>query len=148
MFEAVLIHLYRCNDLDQQPKPYLIEAFLVIRRADGKTEERPVADFIAVAPANAEDVKKTERFIHEFLFAGSRLHGAGKGPKRYFADSSGHVISLATFGDEVLCLPGVQSHAGGALPWQVDSTHLPKVGTKVTLRLRPKKEPRKEVQQQ
>jgi hypothetical protein len=77
-----------------------------------------------------------------FLFAGSHLRDNGKGPRQYLADLSGHVISIVTFGDELLCLPGVQSHANGALMWQVDSTHLPKVGTKVTLRLRPQKDQR------
>jgi hypothetical protein len=51
------------------------------------------------------------------------------------------VISIATFGDELLCLPGVHSHENGSLMWQVDATELPKVGTKVTLRLRPRVQP-------
>jgi len=53
------------------------------------------------------------------------------------ANLSGNVISIATFGDELLCLPGVHSHANGLLAWEVDSTDLPAVGSSVILRLRP-----------
>jgi len=48
------------------------------------------------------------------------------------------VITIATFGDELLCLPGIHGHQNGSLMWQVDPTELPKVGSKVTLRFRPK----------
>ena len=76
-----------------------------------------------------------------FLFAGSHLRDNGPGPRQYLADLSGNVISIATFGDELLCLPGVHSEANDALMWQIDATHLPKVGSKVTLRLRPQVKP-------
>jgi hypothetical protein len=47
------------------------------------------------------------------------------------------VISIATFGDELLCLPEVHSQDNDALMWQVNATNLPAVGSNVTLRLRP-----------
>lgn len=107
--------------------------------------ERPISDFLI---PNDEDegygsgeVKETapkERFpTHTFLFAGSILDKEGEGPPKYLSDLSGNVISIATFGDEVLCLSGVHDDANGHLMWQVDGTELPSVGTKVTLRLRP-----------
>ena len=71
-----------------------------------------------------------------FLFAGSRLRDAGAGPKQYLADLSGNVISIATFGDEVLCLPTHQTQQNSALMWQVKPGVVPEVGTAVTLRLR------------
>ncbi|HUT11365.1 MAG TPA: hypothetical protein VMY42_12770 [Thermoguttaceae bacterium] len=49
--------------------------------------------------------------------------------------------AIATFGDELLCLPEVHSRDNDSLMWQIDSTHLPEVGTKVTLRLRPQVKP-------
>jgi hypothetical protein len=58
--------------------------------------------------------------------------------RRSLADGSGDVISLSTFGDEVLCLPDVHGHANGGLMWEVDPTPLPALETKVTLRLRPR----------
>lgn len=57
----------------------------------------------------------------------------------YLADESGSVISIATFGDELLCLEGMHGQANDALLWQVNPDRLPPVGTKVTLRLRVRK---------
>ena len=66
------------------------------------------------------------------------LYGEGEGPRRYICDESGNVISISTFGDELLCLPGIHGHANGMLMWEVDGDDLPQIGSKVTLRLRPK----------
>lgn len=61
------------------------------------------------------------------------------GPRAYLADESGHVIPIATFGDELLCIDGMHAHANDALMWQIDPEKLPPVGAKVTLRLRVRK---------
>lgn len=131
-----------------------IEVFLVTTTKDGKSIERPIRDFVvrsrqrvdevegAVITA-PEDSKKSEDtskkpFPHTFLFAGSHLRDDGPGPRQYLADRSGHVISIATFGDELLCLPYHETREDNALMWRVKPNSLPKVGTKVTLRLRPK----------
>lgn len=134
------------------PRGDPIEAFLVFKNSDGKMVERPVRDFITRSEkqadpiGNVEDhtaenqaVAKVEHFPDTFLFAGSQLRDNGPGPRTYLADLSGHVISIATFGDELLCLPSVHSQLNGTLTWRVNPKHLPQVGTKVTLRLRPKK---------
>jgi hypothetical protein len=130
------------------PRGDPIEVFLVLKNSEGELTERPIRDFIVRAEdragAVAEDrgasgkAEANGKFPTTFLFAGSHLRDVEKGPRQYLADHSGNVISISTFGDELLCLPIEQSHANGALVWQVNSTHLPKVGTKVTLRLRPK----------
>ena len=134
------------------PRGDRIHVYLAFKNSSGKMVERPVSDFITRSKGQRAEIdvlndrrekgeaSKGNKFPNTFLFAGSRLRDNGKGPRQYLADLSGHVISIATFGDELLCLPGIQSHANGALTWQVDSTHLPKVGTKITLRLRPKKD--------
>ena len=59
------------------------------------------------------------------------------------ADVQGNVISISTFGDEVLCLPGMHSRDNDALTWEADPRELPDVGTSVTLRLRPRTTPKK-----
>ena len=126
--------------VDIPPRGGEVGVFLVIKGEEGEEIERPISDFIAPAEdpvADGEDGEKAKFPTSTFLFAGSRLHGEGEGPKTYLSDLSGNVITLATFGDEVLCLPGVHSHAKGSLMWQVDSKDLPAVGSKVTLRLRP-----------
>ena len=123
-----------------------VNVSLVCKGRDGEAVERPISDFICRAdPAGAEretgaDAK--ESFPAScFLFSGSRLVQQGPGPRSYLCEGSGNVISIATFGDELLCLPKVHSHQNGALVWQIDKTHLPAVGTEIVLRLRP--EPRK-----
>lgn len=123
-----------------------VDVFLVIDDGEGKVVERPISDFLEKADEfeEAQDKKKTvdengKKFpTQTFLFAGSRLHGKGDTPRTYLADVSGSVISLATFGDELLCLPGINAHTTGALMWQVNPKNTPPIGTKMMLRLRPK----------
>jgi hypothetical protein len=127
-----------------------IDVFLVITDAAGKQTEHPISDFIARAEGHdwnppADDPSQEpeeEKFpTHTFVFAGSHLVGEGEGPRRYLCDLSGNVISITTFGDELLCLPGFHDNSNGALMWQVDGEKLPEIGSKVILRLRPRIEP-------
>lgn len=128
----------------------LIEVFLEFKDIEGKLVERPITDFITSTDeqpvgtgARPPGATAPAKFPNSFIFAGSQLVDAEdkKGPREYVADQTGDVISIATFGDEVLCLPELHSQENGALMWSIDSTHIPKLGTKVTLRLRPKKNP-------
>lgn len=123
---------------DFPPRGDAIEIFLVTKNADGTAVERPISDFIK-RRGWAEDEKNKEKFPNTFLFAGSILGDPAQKPREYLAETSGNVISISTFGDELLCLPGHQSQENGALMWEIDPTHLPKLNTKVTLRLRAKK---------
>jgi hypothetical protein len=124
--------------VDLPPRGGPVDVFLVI----GEGKEKPISEFI-MPTEDADEYgppggEKMEKFpTHTFLFAGSILHGEGEGPRRYICDQSGNVISLSTFGDELLCLPGVHGHANGMLMWEVDGDKLPELGSKVTLRLRP-----------
>lgn len=137
--------------VDLPPRGDLIEVLLEFKDSEGKLVERPISDFITrgdeygdvpgASPRPDAPDAPAARFPDTFIFAGSQLLGDGKTPRQYLAELSGNVISIATFGDELLCLPDVQSHENGALMWQVDSTHLPAVGSKITLRLRLKKPP-------
>ena len=132
--------------IDLPPKGSPITVSIVIPTKETGKEppqaERPLTDFIKrnedLADQDSAAASPSSR-LKTFLFAGSHLRGKGDGPKTYLADKSGSVISLSTFGDELLCLPGVIGHANHALQWELDPTHLPPVGTKVTLRLRPTK---------
>jgi hypothetical protein len=138
------------------PRGDSINVFLVVKNSKNESVERSISDFVKRAKDQLDDeIRKpndailkdapgrTDKFPNTFLFAGSQLRDNGKAPRRYLADQTGHVISIATFGDELLCLPSVHSQANGALMWRVDSTHLPKVGSKVTLRLRRKPKAKK-----
>ena len=83
------------------------------------------------------NLEEAAKRLKTFLFAGSNLYGDGEGPKTYLADRSGSVISLTTFGDELLCLPEIYGHENHALLWELNSKHLPKIGAEIILRLRP-----------
>ncbi len=137
--------------VDIPPKGDLIDVLFEFKDSAGKLTERPISDFVTRSAeyARKPSVIPTEghtipRFPSTFIFAGSLLIDNGPGPRAYLAERSGHVISIATFGDEVLCLPDVHSRDNGTLLWSIDPTHLPKKGTPVTLRLRLKKSPEPE----
>ena len=130
-----------------------IEVFLLLPNQDGILVEHPIRDFIVGSDQAVDEVEgkiitasdpsvhrvneKQKRLPGIFLFAGSHLRDNETGARQYLADVSGHVISIATFGDELLCLPSHQTQKNNALNWQIEPGTLPKVGTRVTLRLRP-----------
>jgi len=129
------------------PSGQPIKVSLVIEDAQGKEVERPINDFIRRTEGDpympdiglgteASDEEK-EPFPSVFLFTGSHLIEDEKGNKQYLADQSGHVITISTFGDELLGLADIQSRENGELVWEVDPAHLPPLDTKVKLRLRP-----------
>ena len=132
--------------VDLPPRGGAIDVFLVVKDESGKEVEKPISAFLTRAEHYSgrphDDEEEDQDFpTHTFLYAGSILHGGGgegEKPRTYVCDRSGNVISISTFGDELLCLPGIHAHANGALMWEIKPDSLPKVGTKVTLRLRPK----------
>jgi hypothetical protein len=121
-----------------------VDVFLVIKDANGRDTEHPINDFMVSTGqseepgAGAEPVKFPTR---SFLFAGSALQANGGGPRDYACDLSGNVISLATFGDELLCLPGIHDPSDSLRMWQVDGEKLPALDSRVILRLRPQVKP-------
>lgn len=124
-----------------------VKVSLVIKDEQGVAKERPVSDFIIRAKDEYEEAvnpgtekgKKVEHFPTDtFLFAGSVLLPAeGDTPRRYLADTEGNIVSISTFGDEVLCLPDIRDKSNDSLIWQADRELL-KPGN-VIMRLRPLK---------
>jgi len=114
---------------------------LVFAESKGKLREYPIQKFIS--PAQPDEIsgipakKILATFPASFLFAGSHLVENGAGPRKYVCEQSGNVISISTFGDELLCLPGIHGHQNDGLAWQVNSKGLPGIGEQVILRLRP-----------
>ena len=122
-----------------------IEVLLVFKKGNTPVE-KPIGDFVIHAQdfeklsTQSDDLPqkpKLRKFPDRFLFAGSQLTQTRSGPSEYQADKSGHIISVVTFGDELLCLPEIQSQKNGMLSWRIKPRQLPQVGDKVTLRLRP-----------
>ena len=138
------------------PRGDAVEVWLLIPDRAGRSKEHPISDFVVRAEERLDEVDgktlnspqdrerlgkgEAESLPNRFLFAGSELRDAKSGPRQYLADLSGNYISIATFGDELLCLPFVESKANDVLSWQIRPKSLPKVGTKVTLRLKFKNE--------
>ena len=126
-----------------------VNVYLVTKDDKGTSVEHPISKFIKRSgdddesapdsdPNFNKDAKKKAAFPNTFLFTGSLIREIpGQKERQYLCDASGNVISIATFGDETLGLPAVHSHQNGALLWQVNDAELPKVGSKVILRLRP-----------
>ena len=113
---------------------------LVFADAKGKQGEHAISKFISLVQTDEVEgslaKKKGEVFPVSFLFAGSHLVEDGPGPKKYVCEHSGNVISISTFGDEFLCLPGIHGHQNGGLNWQVNPKGLPAIGEPIILRLR------------
>lgn len=132
-----------------KPAGDAIQVSLVFPDAEGKPREHPINRFIAFAKprkiAGLPQAKIPPKpFPASFLFAGSHLVNDRGNPKKYLCEQSGNVISISTFGDELLCLAEKHGHENDGLIWEVNAKGLPKVGTAVILRLRPKpKAPRK-----
>lgn len=126
------------------PSGAKIDVYLVVKDKDGKPVERPISAFLMKekdpydVTSDASKKKEPENFpTHTFLFAGSHIFKTQDGQTRYLADVDGNVISISTFGDELLCLAEFYGQGNEGLVWEVDPTHLPEIGTKVILRLRP-----------
>lgn len=133
--------------VDILPRGQEIEVFLVFKNKKGELEEHPISKFLIKGLDEGYDGVPIERDpnenrafpTHTFLFVGSHVFKDGERDPVYLADESGNVISISTFGDELLALPDVHGHDNAALQWAVDSTHLPPLDSKITLRLKPKK---------
>lgn len=121
------------------PRGQEVKSTLLVPDKKGVIVERPINDFVTMTkdesgpPGAARDGNE---FPQSFLFAGSHMHKEGE-KKTYLADLNGNVISISTFGDEVLCLSGHHGQENHALSWQIKPNSLPVLGTKLTLRLRP-----------
>lgn len=131
------------------PKGNPVDVLLVFKDGKGEEREHPISDFItrsdqqgeSTLPDNAPDAEKARKFpVDPFLFAGSVIVSAETGPRRYICDESGNVISISTFGDELLCMADVHGHDNESLNWKVSGDKLPELNSKVILRLRPRLE--------
>jgi hypothetical protein len=126
-----------------------IAVSLVLTDDEGKEIERPINDFISRSEGDpympdygqeteaSGDEESEEKFPNVFVFTGSHLITNKDDSRQYLADSSGHVITISTFGDEMLGLPDVQSRENGELVWEINTDNIPPLDTEVKLRLRP-----------
>ncbi|WOO43281.1 YdjY domain-containing protein [Rubellicoccus peritrichatus] len=109
-----------------------IDVSLIVTGEDGESTERPISDFIRHKDGDAFPEQA-------FVFAGSAIvPNPNEEASLYVADQTGHVITLASFGDELLAQAKSASHANEHLTWEVNPEILPDVGEEIILRLRPR----------
>ena len=137
--------------IDVPPAGDTIDVAVLMHSSAGPQTPRPILDFIirsaqpvdevegktlsASTPSSSPDPEQRKTSLVRFLFAGSLLQTNGTGPREYSADSTGHLMTISTFGDGVLCLPWLQTRDNGSLTWRTNPKVLPPEGTAVTLRL-------------
>lgn len=132
------------------PRGDRIGVSLVFEHEPGEVKAYPIGRFIKPSDAIQDDPIAGEadedaidpiKVFASFLFTGSLVVADDEGVKTYVADETGHVVTISTFGDEVLGLPTIQTQDNRGLAWQADPEQLPKVGTAVKLRLTLLREP-------
>lgn len=104
----------------------------VIYKKDGKQIERPISDFVF----NERTKKPLGR--SDFVFSGSRVVKAD-GKAHFAADIDGTVLSLVSFGSELMAYPIAASDSNELIEWVVHSKVMPEEATSVVIRLRPGK---------
>ncbi len=104
----------------------------VIYKKDGKQVERPVTDFVF-----NRRTKKPMADV-DFVFTGSHVLKIGE-KTRFAADLDGTVLSLVSFGSELLAYPAAASDSNDMIEWVVHSEAMPEDATSVVIRMRPGK---------
>ena len=104
-----------------------------------KLKEIPIGDWLY------NPIQKVKMKDSTWLFAGSDISTAAENKKYYRADIIGAIITLVNFGDEVLGKKTTKrNRGGGGNIWFPKIGAVPKIGTQITLRLRPFKSPKKQ----
>ncbi len=113
---------------------------VVLQSKDGSDKEYPINKFVSPAAVEnkEQDSGEMKKFPDKFIFSGSHLIATVNGKKKYLCEDSGNVISVSTFGDEMLCLSEVTGHDNNKLGWKVNPKLLPKIGDRVIIRLKSK----------
>lgn len=111
-----------------------VDIFIVIKIDD---VEREIPANRWVQDNKTKEMKKG----NTWLFAGSQFAEV-QGKQVYHADLNGSAISLVNFGDDLLTLPNTMTDANESHDkvWQPRTQAIPKVGTKVVIRLKPQAE--------
>lgn len=104
----------------------------VIYKKDGKRVERPVTDFVF----NGRTKKPMAKV--DFVFTGSCVVKIGD-KTRFAADLDGTVLSLVSFGSELMAYPAAASDSNDTIEWVARGEELPAEATAVVIRMRPGK---------
>lgn len=114
-----------------------LDVFIASRDAAGKEVETRISDWVVSTdgrPFRASDPDRAGWWV----FAGSTT-ARRAGREVYDADGTGTLIGLTTFGMETIAWRDVLSHEAGVQEpeWIADARLVPKLGTRVVIRIRP-----------
>lgn len=115
-----------------------LEVSIAYRRPDGQEVESPATSWITNADPTGP--KFAAAAGSRFVFAGSAMVQRQR-RELYDADGSGLLIGLTTFGSESIAWSEVISHDASIEEpeWIADTKVVPKFGTPVVVRIRPKR---------
>ena len=103
----------------------------LIVEEDGQPVEHPISRFVK----NRQTGEPLP--TRPFIFAGSRMAEFDPPRTVYAADVEGNIVSLVTFGDDVLAWEKAASTSNEMVQWEAKPETLPSIKTPVRLRLRP-----------
>lgn len=103
---------------------------------DGASHEAPIASWIRGVGGSAAPTDAHWRFAGSVI-VDERGRPAAEG--RYVADTSGSIVGLVTFGDELMAWPETlpDREAVKPLEWEAYTERIPPEGTPVTILIRP-----------
>lgn len=115
------------------PEGHVVKVTVLMKDDTGKMKEYEIPKFIN------NRITKSPLPHSYFVFGGSRIRQLPDGRNIYSADSSGNVVSLVSFNDELLSWPRAASHSDLQVFFDAYPDHLPKLQTPVKVRIRPAK---------
>jgi hypothetical protein len=112
------------------PHGALVRVSLVYE-SNGKSVEVPPSAWVRDRRKNAQPIDDV------WVFAGSSMAALDDGTSVYRADHNGNVLTLVSFGDEVLARPGTVTNQNDEEAFGCVPDAIPPVGSSVKIRLRP-----------
>lgn len=116
------------------PEGHVVKVTVLMKDDSGKMKEYEIPKFIN------NRITKSPLPHSYFVFGGSRIRQLPDGRNIYSADSSGNVVSLVSFNDEVLSWPRAASHSDLQVYFDAYPDNLPQLQTPVKVRIRPAKD--------
>lgn len=116
------------------PEGHVVKVTVLMKDASGEMKEYEISKFIN------NRITKSPLPHSFFVFGGSKFRKTQSGETIYSADSSGNVISLVSFNDELLSWPRAASHSDSQVYFEAYPDNLPDLQTPVKVRIRPVKD--------
>jgi hypothetical protein len=110
-----------------------IEIQVMWHDTDGKEHTARAQDWI-------RDMKTGKEMTYPWVFAGSRFWTDPESGKQYYQAEGGDFICVSNFGTAMLDIPVKSSQSNDELEFEAFTDHIPPLGTRVRMLLKPKLE--------